>query len=113
MRDASHRTITEIKADLRAVDRQRRQLRAELAKVLLMPSPSASRWKGKALEDLRADYEGTTRKLRQLAATHKTSAGNIVNLADRYGWFRRAVYEQKAAAASRVRPAEHQQHVSP
>lgn len=110
------RTITEIKADLRAVDKRRRELRAELAKVLMLPSPSASRWKGAALRALQEDYEGTTRKLRQLAATHKTSAGNIVNLADRYGWIRRAMYAQKERAAATKRaalPVEHQVHVSP
>jgi hypothetical protein len=85
-----------IRADLDRLEVRRLELRRELAEVLQITAPgrSATRWRGAALADLRADYEGTTLKLREIAERHLTSPGNICNLAALHHWERRAFYAQ-------------------
>ena len=109
----ARRPIGAIKVDLKKVEARRRELRQELAEALAEPGVRAWRWRGQRLEALKADYEGTTLKLRQLAKTHSTSAGCICNMADRYKWVRRAFYEAKLHAVAARRAPEHVAGVTP
>lgn len=88
------RPLAEIRVELRALDRRRRAVRAELLAAEAIPGARATKWKGAALEALKTDYETTVRKLRELALSHNTSAGCVVNLAAAHGWQRRAIYQR-------------------
>lgn len=93
----ARRPVDVIKAEIARVDARRRELRQELSETLAITAPGigAKRWRGAALALLKEDYETTTLKFEELAQRHRTSAGTVHNLADKYKWVRRAYHEAK------------------
>lgn len=105
--------------DMRQVRKQLADRLAELAReyasALFQEQTKAlikkpRRWHGPDLEALRDEYENTPRTLGNLADRHRTSAGNISNLAKMHDWKRRELHRRlqprSAATPVELRAAE-------